>query len=207
MRDFSAAAGRLRSLSLGAKLLYSAFTIASIVGLLVSWRLYGAMVHDAGAAAYYAGAPAAVPPPAPTQAPAAAEGPALDLGPELELPGAPETPRVLVEQVSERKLLEVTHFHLFSVPVYVLILAHLWLLARLPAWLHTAGVVAAVVASGLHMAAPWLIRSAPGAAALMPISGVAMLLSLGAMAVVSTVDMWLPRRSRRGEAASLDEAR
>ncbi|WP_437719984.1 hypothetical protein [Sorangium sp. So ce861] len=207
MRDFTAAAGRLRSLSLGAKLLYTAFTVASIVGLLVSWRLYGAMVQDAGAAAYYAGAPAAVPPPAPTQAPAAADGPALELGPELELPAAPEPPRVLVAQISERKLLEVTHFHLFSVPVYVLILAHLWLLARLPAWLHTGGVAAAVVTSGLHIAAPWLIRSAPGAAALMPISGVAMLLSLGAMAVVSTVDMWLPRRWRRGEAAPLDDAR
>ncbi|HTN86548.1 MAG TPA: hypothetical protein VL242_22765 [Sorangium sp.] len=206
MRDFSAAAGRLRSLSLGAKLLYTAFTVASLVGLLVSWRLYGAMVQDAGSAGYYAGAPAVAPPPAPTQAPAAADGPALDLGPELELPATQEAPRVLVEQISERKLLEVTHFHLFSVPVYVLILAHLWLLARLPSWLHTAGVVAAVAASGLHVAAPWLIRGAPGAAALMPISGVAMLLSLGAMAVVSTVDMWLPRRSRRGEAAPPAEA-
>ncbi|WP_437825419.1 hypothetical protein [Sorangium sp. So ce1153] len=209
MRDFSAAAGRLRSLSLGAKLLYTAFTVASLVGLLVSWRLYGAMVQDAGSAGYYAGAPAVAPPPAPTQAPAAAaaaDEPALDLGPELELPATQEAPRVLVEQISERKLLEVTHFHLFSVPVYVLILAHLWLLARLPSWLHTAGVVAAVAASGLHIAAPWLIRGAPGAAALMPISGVAMLLSLGAMAVVSTVDMWLPRRSRRGEAAPPAEA-
>jgi hypothetical protein len=206
VRDFTAASGRLRSLSLGAKLLYSAFTIASVIGLLVSWRLYGAMVQDAGAAGYYAGAAVVAPAPAPTQAPAAAEGPALDLGPELDLPGAPETPRVLVEQISERKLLEVTHFHLFSVPVYVLILAHLWLLARLPSWLHTAGVAAAVVTSGLHIAAPWLIRGAPGAAALMPISGVAMLLSLGAMAVVSTVDMWLPRRSRRSEAAPADEA-
>ncbi|KYF78832.1 hypothetical protein BE11_37695 [Sorangium cellulosum] len=201
MRDFAAAAGRLRSLSLGAKLLYTAFTVASVIGLLVSWRLYGAMVQDAGSAGYYAGAAVVAPAPAPTQTAAPAEGPALDLGPELELPAAPETPRVLVEQISERKLLEVTHFHLFSVPVYVLILAHLWLLARLPSWLHTAGVVAAVAASGLHMAAPWLIRGAPGAAALMPVSGVAMLLSLGAMAVVSTVDMWLPRRSRRGEAA------
>ncbi|WP_433926061.1 hypothetical protein AB3662_24350 [Sorangium cellulosum] len=200
MRDFAAAAGRLRSLSLGAKLLYTAFTVASVIGLLVSWRLYGAMVQDAGSAGYYAGAAVVAPAPAPAQT-APAEGPALDLGPELELPAAPETPRVLVEQISERKLLEVTHFHLFSVPVYVLILAHLWLLARLPSWLHTAGVVAAVAASGLHMAAPWLIRGAPGAAALMPVSGVAMLLSLGAMAVVSTVDMWLPRRSRRGEAA------
>ncbi|WP_437961672.1 hypothetical protein WME76_19905 [Sorangium sp. So ce119] len=201
MRDFAAAAGRLRSLSLGAKLLYTAFTVASVIGLLVSWRLYGAMVQDAGSAGYYAGAAVVAPAPAPTQTAAPAEGPALDLGPELELPATPEAPRVLVEQISERKLLEVTHFHLFSVPVYVLILAHLWLLARLPSWLHTAGVVAAVVASGLHMAAPWLVRGAPGAAALMPVSGVAMLLSLGAMAVVSTVDMWLPRRSRRGDAA------
>jgi hypothetical protein len=190
VRDFTAGAGRLRSLSLGAKLVYTAFAVAAVIGLLVSWRLYGTMVADAGPAAYYAGAATPAP---------AAPAPALDLGPELDLPEEPKAPRILVEQISERKLLEVTHFHLFSIPVYVLILAHLWLLARIPPWLQTWGVVAAVVASGLHIAAPWLIRTAPAAAQLMPLSGVAMLGALGTMALVSTVDMWMPRRARRPE--------
>lgn len=203
MRDFTAGAGRLRSLSLGAKLVYSAFAVSAVIGLLVSWRLYGTMVADAGPAAYYAGVTA--PSPSPSSAPAASSaGPALDLGPEIELPEEPKTPRILVEQVSERKLLEVTHFHLFSIPVYVLILAHLWLLTRIPPWLQTSGVAAAVVTSGLHIAAPWLLRTAPAAAPLMPLSGAAMLGTLGSMALVSTVDMWMPRRARRVDPAQPD---
>ena len=54
MRDFqSAMPGRLRALSVGAKILYSAFAIATLVGLLVSWRLYGAAVGDAGCSTRY----------------------------------------------------------------------------------------------------------------------------------------------------------
>jgi hypothetical protein len=191
VRDFAAAAGRLRTLSFGAKLLYSAFTASAVLGLIVSWRLYGSMVGEAGAAAYYAGAPVSAP-----DQPARSSG-AGDDGPVLELPDDVATPQVLVEQVSDRKLLEVTHFHLFSVPVYVLILAHLWLLARLPGWLHSAGVIASVMVSALHLAAPWIVRGRTELSALVPISGAGMLLVLGVVAAVPTVDMWLPRPTRR----------
>jgi hypothetical protein len=203
VKDFAAAAGRLRTLSLGAKLLYTAFTLSAVLGLVVSWQLYGAMVGDAGARAYYAGAPvdAAAPRAPATAAPA-------DDGPVLELPDEATAPRWMVEQVSERKLLEVTHFHLFSVPVYVLILAHLWLLARIPPWLHASGVVASVTASALHLAAPWIVRGQTGLAPLVPISGAGMLVVLGLVAVVPTVDMWLPRprRDARSEPPAAQEA-
>jgi len=170
-------------LSVGAKILYSAFVIATIAGLLASWRLYGAAVGDAGPAAYYAGAARVVPA---ASAASTADGPAIDLAPE------DAKPRVIVERVSERKLLEVTHFHLFSIPVYVLILAHLWLLAKIPPWLQNAGVALAVGTSALHVAAPWLVRGRAGAAFLMGTSGAAMLLVLGVMALWAMVDMWLP---------------
>lgn len=187
MRDFQAALpGRLRAVSLGSKMLYTAFAVAAVIGLFVSWRLYGAAVSDAGPAAYYAGAEVAAAP-AKIDVKPASGGPAIDLAPE------PEKPRVIVVQMSERKLLEVTHFHLFTIPIYVLVLAHLWLLAKLPLWLQHAGVVAAVLTSALHIAAPWLVRGSAGLAVLMPISGVAMLLTLGGMAVVTTIDMWLPQ--------------
>jgi len=182
VRDFAASAGRLRVLSFGAKLLYTAFAISAIIGLLVSWQLYGAAIGEGGDKVYYSG----------TAAPAA-EGD----GPALDLPEEATAPRVMTEQISERKLLEVTHFHLFSVPVYVLILAHLWLLARMPSWLHTAGIVASVVTSGLHLAAPWIVRGRTGLSALMPISGVGMLVVMGIIAIVPAIDMWLPRPARR----------
>jgi hypothetical protein len=185
VREFQAGPpGRLRVLPRGAKILYTAFVLATLAGLLVSWRLYGAAVGEAGPAVYYAGAPAASPASAP--GPSAGEGPAIELAPD------DARPRVIVAEIPERKLLEVTHFHLFSIPVYVLVLAHLWLLAKIPPWLQTAGVVAAVAASGLHIAAPWIARGRPGLAFLVGTSGAAMLLTLGAIAVVSMVDMWLP---------------
>ena len=167
-------------------MLYTAFAAAAVIGLFVSWRLYGAAVSDAGPAAYYAGAEVAAAPAKIDPRPAAG-GPSIDLAPEAE------KPRVMVVQMSERKLLEVTHFHLFTIPIYVLVLAHLWLLAKLPLWLQHAGVVAAVTTAALHIAAPWLVRGSAGLAVLMPISGVAMLLTLGGMAVVTTIDMWLPQ--------------
>lgn len=188
--------GRLRAVSTGTKILYTSFAIAAVIGLLVSWRLYGAATSEAGAAAYYAGAPVQ---------PAKAAPPSG--GPVLDLPEEVARPRAIIVQIPDRKLLEVTHFHLFTIPVYVLILAHLWLLAKLPIWLQNAGAVGAVVTSGLHIAAPWIVRDSPGLAWLMPLSGIAMLLTLGVMAVVSTIDMWLPQPSMNNALAELRRQR
>jgi hypothetical protein len=180
VRDFQAGPpGRLRVLPVGAKILYTAFAIATVIALLVSWRLYGAAVGDAGPAVYYAGATAA-------PAPAPKADAAIELGPE------DAKPRAYVDQIPERKLLEVTHFHLFTIPVYVLILAHLWLLAKVPPWAQHTGVVAAVATTALHLAAPWMVRGRPGLAFLMGGSGIAMLLTLGVMALGSVIDMWIP---------------
>lgn len=188
MREFqSATPGRLRVLSVGAKILYSAFVIATVVGLLVSWRLYGAGIGDAGAGVYYAGQA-----PAPTSA--ATTAPSAPAGDAPVIALAPEDlkPREIVTQIPERKLLEVTHFHLFSMPVYVLILAHLWLLAKIPSWLQTGGVAAAVVTTGFHIAAPWIVRGRGGAGLIVGGSGALMLVVLGVMGIWSMIDMWLP---------------
>lgn len=199
MRDFQTAMpGRLRALSIGAKILYSAFVVATLTGLLVSWRLYGAAVGDVGPAVYYAGAVSTAAA-APSAAPS--DGPAIDLAPE------DAKPRVIVTQISERKLLEVTHFHLFSMPVYVLILAHLWLLAKIPAWLQNGGVGAAVITTGLHLGAPWIARGHPALGVLVGGSAIAMLLVLGVMAIWSMIDMWLPNPKQPPASEMLAELR
>ena len=177
--------GRLRALPPGGKILYSAFVVATLIGLWVSGRLYQVGVGDAGAAVYYAGAVA-------TTAPAAPSPTSEGGGVVIEMAPEDARPRSFVDQIPERKLLEVTHFHLFTIPVYVLILAHLWLLAKVPPWAQHAGVVAAVVTSGLHMAAPWLVRGRPALAFLMGTSGIAMLLTLGVLGAGAMIDMWLP---------------
>ncbi|MFO0762861.1 MAG: hypothetical protein U0359_40865 [Byssovorax sp.] len=184
MRDFQAGMpGRLRALPTGSKLLYTAFAIAALTGLLVSWKLYGAAVGEAGPAVYYAGAEVKAAP----QKADPGDGPAIDLAEETK------APKAITAQMPARKLLEVTHFHLFTIPLYVLVLAHLWLLAKIPVWAQNGGVVVAVITSGLHIAAPWLVRSSPALAWLMPVSGVAMLLTLAVMALGSVIDMWLPQ--------------
>jgi hypothetical protein len=185
VKEFQATTpGRLRVASTGSKMLYTAFALAAIVGLFVSFRLYGAAVGEGGPAAYYAGEPVRV------------AKPARDAGdPVLDLPDEVTRPRAITVLIPERKLLEVTHFHLFTIPVYVLILAHLFLLAKIPVWLQNGGTALAIVSSGLHIAAPWLVRGSPGLAWLMPVSGVTMMVTLGLMALVATVDMWLPAPS------------
>jgi hypothetical protein len=198
VKEFQAALpGRLRALTTGSKLLYTAFAIAALTGLLVSWKLYGAAVGDAGPAAYYAGAPVA----------AHADAPPKSGGPAIDLPNDDPKPAPMVVQMPERKLLEVTHFHLFTIPLYVLVLAHLWLLAKIPVWLQHTGVVLAIATSGLHIAGPWLVRNSPGLAFLMPVSGAAMLLTLGSMAVAVAVDMWLPQPPAPAPGAALAELR
>jgi hypothetical protein len=210
VRDFQAAMpGRLRSVSTGTKIVYTTFSMAALIGLVVSWQLYGAAVGEEGPAAYYAGAP--VLEGSSAQRPQALDGSSAPSpaggGPVLDLPEEVARPRAITIQIPARKLLEVTHFHLFTIPVYVLVLAHLWLLAKLPVWLHNAGAVLSVVTSGLHIAAPWIVRGSPGSAFLMPVSGIAMLVTLGLMAVVSTVDMWLPQPPINGALAELRRQR
>jgi len=82
VKDFTAGPpGRLRTLPVGAKILYSAFAVATLIGLLVSWRLYGAAVGDAGPAVYYSGAAPSAEPIAPTPPSGAGSG-AIELAPD-----------------------------------------------------------------------------------------------------------------------------
>jgi hypothetical protein len=191
MRDFTTGPGRLRILSLSSKLLYSAFLVAALTGLLISWKLYGAAVGTGGPRAYYAGEAAPPPPAAEVRAPAESDGPSLDL------PQEAATPKPMVEQISDRRLLEVTHFHIFTIPIYVLVLAHLFLLTRLPSWVHTSAIATAVGSSGVHIAGPWIVRGHPALAWLMPVSAILMLITLALIGIVTAVDMWLPKSTRK----------
>jgi hypothetical protein len=192
VREFTSGPGRLRVLSIGSKLLYSAFLVAALTGLLVSWKLYGAAVGSGGPRAYYAGEAVA------PAAPAVESG-----GPSLDLPQEAAVPKPMVEQISERRLLEVTHFHIFTIPIYVLVLAHLFLLTRLPSWIHTTGIVTAVGSSGVHIAGPWIVRGHASLAFLMPVSAILMLVAMAAIGIVTGLDMWLPRSKKRSESVGL----
>jgi hypothetical protein len=104
--------------------------------------------------------------------------------------------------VTYRKLLEVTHFHLFTVPVFLLIVSHLFMLTGLRAATKIAWIGGGWAAAALHLATPWLVRYGGGGWAWLHAAGGAL---LGVTSLVLTLypvgSMWLvrPRRAEPSE--------
>ena len=194
MRQFASGGFRIWNLSREAKLVYTGFGLFSLLALLVSMLFYEDLVGGgtAGVKQYYAGeshAPGVSAPPSPSP-PNEAGGPKIDLPDEAQ-------PK-LVMAVTYRKLLEVTHFHLFTVPVFLLIIAHLFMLTGLSPTAKAAWIVAAWLSALLHLAAPWLVRY--GSASLAwtyPLSGALMAISMTMLTVYPMIVMWRPRELKR----------
>jgi hypothetical protein len=184
LRQFASSGFRIWNLSRDAKLVYTGFCVFALLAIAVSILFYEDLVGPSGVKAYYAGEI--------EKAPASAGA-----GPRMVLPE--EAPRLTVA-VTYRKLLEVTHFHLFTVPVFLLIIAHLFMLTGAPgkAWWIGGGWLSSLV----HLAAPWLIRyQSPAWSVLYPISGSAMALTLTVMTAWPIIAMW--RRAPARDEASL----
>jgi hypothetical protein len=188
MKDFVRVSGRLRALPLVARVTYSVFLVFTLIALVFSaWLgadMLGADLN--GLPTYYAGGPEVTSPPkaaSPTPPPSAA-------GPIIELPSEGLTPRER-DPIPLRKLLEVTHFHLFSMPVYLMILAHLFMLSRL-------GPRTKLIWNGLasltvlaHIAAPWIARTGlSGASAFYAASGALLMVTFLVLAGVPLFEMW-----------------
>jgi len=192
MRQFASSGFRIWNLSPEAKLVYTGFGLLALLALAVSVMLYEDMVGPRSTAgsidAYYVGREGTPPP----NAAPAAGGPKIELGDE---------PRpVLGPSVSYRKLLETTHFHLFTVPIFVLVIAHLFMMTglgtRTKVWLIALG----WLSSAAHLAAPWLVRYAGrGWAWLFAASGIVMAVTLTVMTAVPIVSMWTGRSPRAAD--------
>ncbi len=182
MRQFASPGFRLWNLGLEAKIIYSFFLVASVAALVVSVLLAEDMraLTPERAAAYYHGREHA--------AQGASVRPAGS-GPEIAVPPDEEARLAQDDGVSYRRLLEVTHFHLFTVPVFVLILGHLFAATaarRRPVW-----VLALIGSSALHLVAPWWARAAPALGApLFVLSGGVLVGSSGWMCALSLVALW-----------------
>jgi hypothetical protein len=189
VRQFASSGFRIWNLSREAKLIYTGFGLFSVAAIAVSMMFYEDLVgpKSAGVAGYYAGA---------AHARAATGTAATGSGPKIELPEeAATTSEQLTVAVTYRKLLEVTHFHLFTVPVFLLIIAHLFMLTGLSSTAKTAWIAAAWLSAFVHLLAPWLIRYGGAAWSFTyPTSGALMGLALSVMTIYPIVVMWLPRR-------------
>jgi len=180
MQDFTRSPGRLRALPLGARAVYTVFLVFTLVGLaLTLWLTHDMVGIDlADADAYYAGETA------PSEEAEVEGGPALVLPPDGEDLAA-------FEPMPRRKLLEVTHFHLFSMPVYLLILSHIYMLSRSRKETKALWIAAGSLGTLLHIAAPWLVAYGfAGAVATYAASGVLMLVSYLVMSAVPLWEMW-----------------
>jgi hypothetical protein len=195
MRQFASSGFRLWNLGREAKVLYSAFCLLIFFGVISSALYYGDLVGTGlgGVRRYYAGE-AGEPaehrsPGAPAAAPVGA-GPRI--GPEIEVPDdAERAHQPIVVAVTYRKLLEVTHFHLFTMPVVLLIVAHLFLATGLADAAKLGWIVAGSGSVALHLATPWLVRyGSPSLAFLHAISGAALTVTLSVLTLYPVAAMW-----------------
>lgn len=198
MRQFASTGFRIWNLSREAKLVYSFFGLFSLLALGVSALFYEDLVGTSldGVRDYYVGEGAG-------QASPRAAGGSPTRGPAIEVAGDEPSPvavRPLVVAVTYRKLLEVTHFHLFTVPVFLLIIAHLFMLTGLSASAKMAWIAGGWLSALLHLAAPWLLRyGGSGFAWTYPVSGCALGVTSTVLTVYPTWAMWTgrPPRSER----------
>ena len=186
MRQFGSSGFRLWNLGADAKTLYTAFCLLTFAGVISSALSYRELVGvgTTGIRRYYAGENDE---PEPEPAPAAQPpgGPAIEVPPE-----AAEARPPIVVAVSYRKLLEVTHFHLFTMPVVLLIVGHLFLATGLSERAKRAWLIAGVVSVSLHLATPWLVRAAAGLAPLHALSGIALTVTMSVLTLYPVAAMW-----------------
>jgi hypothetical protein len=212
MRQFAAPGLRLWSLSFEAKIIYTFFCALSLCAMASSVLLYEDLVglgarngagHLARVGAYYGREARALPagpagpgqPGQPGQGQRAATEPGG--GPEIALPEDAEAATLTVA-MPYRKLLEITHFHLFTVPVFLLIISHLFMLSGIGARAKAVWIGCGWAAASLHIAAPWLVRAGPSWSFTYPLSGIGLLVSSLVLTLVPAVGMWRrppPRRS------------
>jgi len=180
MQDFTRPSGRLRALPLGARAVYTVFLVFTLVGLALTIVLTHDMVGIdlSGADGYYGGEAARM------------DEPDLGGGPTLVLPPGGEA-LAAFEPMPRRKLLEITHFHLFSMPVYLLILSHMYMLSRARKQWKVAWVAIGSFGTALHIAAPWLVAHGfAGSLGAYALSGLLLLISYLVMSIVPIWEMW-----------------
>lgn len=155
MREFRRPGGSLRTLPRPARLLYAGFLGLTTLGFATAMGLYydGLGLGLRSVAAHYLG--------------------------NADDPDATE---ILVER-SFHDLLQQSHFHLFTMPVLLLVLAHLFLLARGGRWKGWV-VGLALLSTALHVAGPWAIYLGGASWAwIMPATGLPFALSYLTMAL------------------------
>ena len=97
------------------------------------------------------------------------------------------------------ELIELTHFHLFAIPLFLFVTGHVFLLSRWPAGLKIGIVLAAFLGAAGLIAAPWLIIRLSPHWSLLTLA--ARMLLAGAFLVFLLVPLWEMWGARRSGGA------
>ena len=182
MRQFSRPSP-IDRLSLEARVVYSVFCAFMLLGYGTGvwfWLDDDLGLGAEGTRTYYLGEAA----PAPVEAPSG-DGPALELPEDL----APARP-LRVEKPA-RVVIETFHFHLFSVSVCLMILAHLFMMCGVSRRLKMIVLIGGSLGTTLHLLVPVLVRFAsPSLAFLMFPSALVMGVSWLFMTLWPLWEMW-----------------
>jgi hypothetical protein len=104
-------------------------------------------------------------------------------------------------------LLDVTHPHVFELPLVMFVLAHFLMRTRVPDWFKLSTYAGAFAGIAAFLGTPWLVRYASVAAAPLLLVGACAIGITGlVMIVVPIVDMWMPPAKRSPKPAAGDAA-
>ncbi|MGH7230823.1 MAG: hypothetical protein ACREJU_05610, partial [Nitrospiraceae bacterium] len=99
------------------------------------------------------------------------------------------------EPMSFRELAEITHFHLFTMPVVFIILIHVLYMTEAAAWIKVATTWGAFSGVALDLISPWLIRYGSPVFALTMLAGdLLMTATFLVMLVIPLYELWIRRR-------------
>ncbi len=173
-------------LSVEARVLYSMFCLFMLCALISSVWIYldnGFAFSSAAVTTYYRG-DASETTPMSAGFHEAASGPALDI------PVANDRMSLHTDK-SVRQVIETFHFHMFSVPLCLLVVGHIFMMCRLRTRTKVALLVAAGGSTFTHVAAPLLVRcGSPSFSSLFTVSAMLMLATWGLLLVLPLIQMW-----------------
>ncbi|MDR4508328.1 MAG: hypothetical protein MRJ65_08860 [Candidatus Brocadiaceae bacterium] len=116
------------------------------------------------------------------------------------MPSAEEAANIMEEGLffpkTYRELLEVTHAHVFSIPIVVFILSRILAMTQTQEWLKITIYCISFAGVLLNLGAPWLIRYAhPLFAFTVAVSSIFLLLSFVAYIFIPLYEMWFGKKT------------
>jgi hypothetical protein len=111
--------------------------------------------------------------------------------------GAAEPPAMVARMNTYSALLDVTHPHIFEMPIIILVLCHFVMRTRLASWAKVLTYALSFGGVAGMLATPWLVRYASVRfAPMMMAAAAALAISAVPLIFVPLWDMWMPVRAR-----------